>query len=801
MSNTTNLNLERPDRGATGWHTSLNSNMTKLDTGYGNNVATVADLPQVYIETGTFNSTTGDTITLPVEVDATNEYSVEITPTSRAGVIGDIWVTKTTSNFVVKCVEANTTDTFEATIYYIGDIASYGGSIYRRWYVSPDAAITDHGDTADTGSLAWVLDQIGATAATVELPGNKAYVISTTLVIADNIKLIPQMGAIFTDDGSNADLTIEAIIDAGRYQIFDWGNGSGDITFGEKSTDKLYPEWWGAIGDRSTDSTAAIQSALDASSISAPESNRIPVSFGVGDYLSAELSHDGQTLMIGQEAGVSRLYYNGAGGNDSYLIGYDVNSPTGYMPWGGYKNLSLHGYISGGEIAEHIWKNINTAGIDFFAKFDNCHFLECFGNAIHQESTSAGIVNWHLNRVRFDSIGGWCISLATPADQENRPLHISEFTIDNNISGDFATQAALDGYYNTTHWGKGFVYLDTGNGGINLSIEEGRIELNKRLIIEGTYRPCMVLSEVASGYNTVLLKNVVGYFSYADAGIFLYSPDDRTHFSYYNSYFQNASALFENSSGNNMQGYSYGTGSYTDVASGVYGQNYGIRLQDRQIEFQDKTANTFNLYKSGDIIFNTDPTLGANVGWIMTSPEDGIAASNYPNQALSTTAICTAASALVTLSSATELYKFSVGLGIVLKGAGVAAADLETSVVSIDEENSRFTVDDAASTSVNPLTINTMGATLTKFGIIDLQGSVAWDPGSIADGDEEAKEVTVTGAALGDFAIASFSLDVADLVLNAQVTAADTVTCILANNTSGAVDLGSGTVYVKVIKK
>jgi len=79
-----------------------------------------------------------------------------------------------------------------------------------------------------------------------------------------------------------------------------------------------------------------------------------------------------------------------------------------------------------------------------------------------------------------------------------------------------------------------------------------------------------------------------------------------------------------------------------------------------------------------------------------------------------------------------------------------------------------------------------------------LTGSDTWDPGSIADGAEEAKEVTVTGAALGDFARASFSLDVADLVLDAKVTAANTVTCVLANNTGGAIDLGSGTIKVEV---
>ena len=80
-------------------------------------------------------------------------------------------------------------------------------------------------------------------------------------------------------------------------------------------------------------------------------------------------------------------------------------------------------------------------------------------------------------------------------------------------------------------------------------------------------------------------------------------------------------------------------------------------------------------------------------------------------------------------------------------------------------------------------------------------GSATWNPGSIADGNEEATTVTVTGAALGDFAIASFSLDVTDLVLDAEVTAANTVTCVLANNTGGAIDLGSGTLYVRVFKR
>jgi len=81
-------------------------------------------------------------------------------------------------------------------------------------------------------------------------------------------------------------------------------------------------------------------------------------------------------------------------------------------------------------------------------------------------------------------------------------------------------------------------------------------------------------------------------------------------------------------------------------------------------------------------------------------------------------------------------------------------------------------------------------------------GSATWNPGNIADGEMVSEDVTVTGAVLGDFAMASFSLDVADLVLDANVTVADTVTVTLTNDGIGAgVDLASGTLRVRVLKK
>ena len=97
------------------------------------------------------------------------------------------------------------------------------------------------------------------------------------------------------------------------------------------------------------------------------------------------------------------------------------------------------------------------------------------------------------------------------------------------------------------------------------------------------------------------------------------------------------------------------------------------------------------------------------------------------------------------------------------------------------------------STAASGITLN--GVTITVVG----EASETYDAGSIADGDEEVGELTVTGAALGDYCLVSHSIDVADLAITAAVTAANTVTYQLLNNTGGAIDLASGTVKVLVI--
>lgn len=58
-------------------------------------------------------------------------------------------------------------------------------------------------------------------------------------------------------------LTINGPLDAGPYQIFAC-TGTGKVVFGAGSVEQVYPQWWGATGNGTTNDAVAIQAALTA---------------------------------------------------------------------------------------------------------------------------------------------------------------------------------------------------------------------------------------------------------------------------------------------------------------------------------------------------------------------------------------------------------------------------------------------------------------------------------------------------------------------------------------------------------
>lgn len=278
----------------------------------------------------------------------------------------------------------------------------------------------------------------------------------------------------------------------------------------------------------------------------------------------------------------------------------------------------------------------------------------------------------------------------------------------------------------------------------------------------------------------------------------------------------------------NIQGKSQGTADRHDVivSDNIIDNQYGTGIS---VTVAVASTTKRRIIKGNDIKACTYGIFLSRIA------EVAIVESNIIDATYSTTSVITVENSSGSISiNSNNIYNILAGVGIFAR-TGVTSIDfiINNNIMQSDGTADMFlTIQGAAScvcngnrfigddipvdfATVTPLTLignqsdnlsASFGAGLTtKINYGNswdfLQASDTWDPGSIADGDEEAKAVTVTGAVLGDYAVGSFSLDVADLVLNAQVTATNTVTCVLANNTGDAVDLAEGTVYVRVMRR
>lgn len=84
--------------------------------------------------------------------------------------------------------------------------------------------------------------------------------------------------------------------------------------------------------------------------------------------------------------------------------------------------------------------------------------------------------------------------------------------------------------------------------------------------------------------------------------------------------------------------------------------------------------------------------------------------------------------------------------------------------------------------------------------VITYQGAIDFDNAAVGSGTFDSNDITIAGAALGDFVLVSLAVDTVDAAVVGAVTAANTVTVTLLNNTAGAVNLASATGRIVVLK-
>lgn len=87
-----------------------------------------------------------------------------------------------------------------------------------------------------------------------------SYKLSSNVTVPAGVTVEFQQGGLLSIDNA-VTFTVNGTIEAGLYQIF---SGAGDVVLAAGSCEHVLPQWWGAIGDNSTDNFAAFVLALDA---------------------------------------------------------------------------------------------------------------------------------------------------------------------------------------------------------------------------------------------------------------------------------------------------------------------------------------------------------------------------------------------------------------------------------------------------------------------------------------------------------------------------------------------------------
>jgi len=230
-------------------------------------------------------------------------------------------------------------------------------------------------------------------------------------------------------------------------------------------------KWFGVVGDSTTDDTVNVQAAMDyASTITGGSGagNGAEVYFPSGGYAMANVNWPLHVVIRGEEVRLVSFFFNGAESSGSSVL---ISTGQSFAHISG---VSIMGWISGGTaLAENLIR-FNSGVLDLNFAIQDVAFKGCKFDAVHQVA-GGQVVNLHVQRVRFDAVGGYGIRLATFLGHENRPISINEFTLDNN---NFALPAAYSGL---TRWGLGL--LKVVDGGHNTSvgtiqIRNGRIEKN-----------------------------------------------------------------------------------------------------------------------------------------------------------------------------------------------------------------------------------------------------------------------------------------------------------------------------------
>lgn len=479
----------------------------------------------------------------------------------------------------------------------------------------------------------------------------------------------------------------------------------------ERLDDVINVKDFGAVGDGSSDDTKAIQDAVNHALNSFTWPNRPPVYFPTGTYLTDTIYgvSGSVPLLIGADVQHTRIQH--ISGSAAPLFSIPAAAPGGATPSGGFLNMSLQAGDSTTALAYF------AGDVDHGLKFENVAFV---GWATAPGSSCDGIsirdyVNLHIERVRFDYIGGWAVRIRGPLTYGLATMSMRDFTYDNGGTA-----------FNN---GLGVVKIDASD--LNaykgpVSISNARIEINAPLASDETVKSLFRVNAnafVDTGYSQIdwdfrcIVADVVAS---ARSIAFVVSSlrDPSAHFIDCRT---NVYQLADNDTNSMQRREGLNAGGTAGLINGtMQGLRYdgpGVSRFERVSGLrQFRVSSDANLTGQGALFERGDRALcSAPVnaggqfaghrpwGFLAIHTADGLVRGSASNLT-GTGTISLGTPTTLTMSTAPGSAAVP-GTRISIPGAGPAAATLSTRIVARNDSNNTLTIADAASTAVAGVTV------------------------------------------------------------------------------------------------
>jgi hypothetical protein len=312
-------------------------------------------------------------------------------------------------------------------------------------------------------SLKEIIDFIGTTnQATIILESKSVaqttYTLTTSETIPSNITLKIWPGAVLDGAGT---LTIDGGFEAGLNKVF---GSTITVTFGDSAIRGVYPQWWESNAgiDSTVDCTTAVQSAINAC-VGSAAGHYKNVLFVPGNYSfeSTVTMKTAGLIGLGTLNSGVRFLWNGVQADTAFE---KDSSHEGNNSFVRIENISFIGVANNPDYWLDFSTNTGVADAHF-----RLRELQFNGTAKSPIKLSRWL-NCHLEHIRFDNWGEYCIDIVVPASPAGA---MGSFVLD-GFTADAITQDAIGMFHINTE------AAEISNWG-PFEVANGRIEINTQM--------------------------------------------------------------------------------------------------------------------------------------------------------------------------------------------------------------------------------------------------------------------------------------------------------------------------------